>query len=224
MAQNLADLLVSYNQVQGPETEVPDLSRYDRMIQFADQKKAAQKTDVSETVPPIKWAWTLPEGYGNSTSTQSKVIPQSAKPYSKVRAAAKPNNWQSEMVKAYKLEGLSDNAIRNLIAKNAQESHYGEKTVGDFNYGNLTAGRYWKGPTKIAMDNGKNNTFRSYSSMQDYVKNEIQFLKNLYDFDPDDNLDTFLSKLQGGNHDGRRYAEDQQYIQKVKDVYGKLYG
>lgn len=225
MAQNLADLLVSYNQVQGPEIEVPDLSRYDRMIQFADQKKATQKTDTPETVPPIQWAWTLPEGYENSTS--QKGTPSTEKPketYYRPRTAARLSDWRTMMTRAYKAEGMSDNAIRNLLAKNALESNYGKSTVGNFNYGNLTAGRYWKGSTKSAEDNGKQNIFRSYSSMQDYVKDEIQFLTKLYDFNQNDDIDTFLNKLQGNNHGNRRYAEDSKYIQKVKDVYGKLYG
>ena len=42
--------------------------------------------------------------------------------------------------------------------------------------------------------------------MEDYVKDEIQFLTNLYDFDQNDDLSTFLNKLQGGNKGKRKYV------------------
>jgi hypothetical protein len=44
----------------------------------------------------------------------------------------------------------------------------------------------------------------------------------LYDFNQNDNLSTFLNKLQGGNTAGRRYAEDPSYKNKVKSYYLKI--
>ena len=58
--------------------------------------------------------------------------------------------------------------------------------------------------------------------MDDYVKDEIQFITKLYDFNQDDNFDTFIDKLQGNNSGKRRYAEDRQYSNKVKQVYNSI--
>jgi flagellum-specific peptidoglycan hydrolase FlgJ len=49
------------------------------------------------------------------------------------------------MTAAYKRQGLNDNAIKNLIAKNALESAWGKSAQGDYNFGNITAGKSWKG-------------------------------------------------------------------------------
>jgi flagellum-specific peptidoglycan hydrolase FlgJ len=135
--------------------------------------------------------------------------------------------WIANMTKAYKKEGLSDNAIKNLIAKNALESGWGKYVQGDFNFGNITAGRSWTGRTVQGGDRdatGKSITqkFRSYNSLEDYVRDELKLLKNLYDFDQDDDLDTFIGKLQGNNKGKRRYAEDLRYASKVKGVYNSI--
>ena len=58
--------------------------------------------------------------------------------------------------------------------------------------------------------------------MDDYVKDEIQFLTNLYDFNQNDDFDTFIGKLQGGNSGKRRYAEDVNYADKVRRVYSSI--
>lgn len=57
--------------------------------------------------------------------------------------------------------------------------------------------------------------------MDDFVKDEIQFLTKLYDFDQNDDLSTFLNKLQGSNSAGRKYAEDPSYKNKVKQIFNK---
>lgn len=63
--------------------------------------------------------------------------------------------------------------------------------------------------------------FRAYDNIDDYVKDEIQFLTNLYDFDQNDDLNTFLNKLQGGNSGKRQYAEYPSYKNKVRQIFNK---
>jgi flagellum-specific peptidoglycan hydrolase FlgJ len=91
------------------------------------------------------------------------------------------------MTNAYKKYGLSDNAIKNLIAKNALESGWGRSVQGDYNFGNITTGNNWKGRFISGKDKDANGQkisqkFRAYDSLDDYVKDEIQFLTKLYDF------------------------------------------
>lgn len=136
----------------------------------------------------------------------------------------KTQQWVADMRAAYKRAGMSDNAIRNLLAKNSVESNWGASAQGAFNFGNITTGSSWKGKYVQGSDhNAKGQRigqkFRAYDSLDDYVKDEIQFLTRLYEFDPNDSIDTFVHKLQGGNKWGRSYAEAPTYAQALKQRY-----
>lgn len=135
--------------------------------------------------------------------------------------------WKKDLIEAYKKAGLSDNAIKNLLAKNAFESGWGEYAQGAYNFGNITTGSKWSGKYVDGKDKDSDgnsivNKFRVYDSLDDYVKDEIQFLTNLYDFNVNDDFETFIEKLQGNNSGKRRYAEDNQYATKVRMVYNSI--
>lgn len=135
--------------------------------------------------------------------------------------------WITDMTNAYKKLGLNDNAIKNLIAKNAFESGWGKSAQGAFNFGNITTGKYWKGNYVQGRDtdadgNPIGQKFRAYDTIDDYVKDEVDFLTRLYDFNQDDNFDIFINKLQGNNSGKRRYAEARDYVTKVKGVYNSI--
>lgn len=135
--------------------------------------------------------------------------------------------WKKDMVDAYKRAGLGDNAIKNLIAKNALESGWGRSAQGAYNFGNITTGSRWSGKYVDGRDTDANgnpitNRFRAYDSLDDYVTDEIQFLTKLYDFNANDDFDTFIGKLLGNNSGKRRYAEDRQYATKVRSVYNSI--
>lgn len=132
----------------------------------------------------------------------------------------KRDQWVKDMVKAYKEIGLSDNAIVNLLTKNAFESGWGQHAQGHFNFGNITAGSKWSGNIVLGNDtDAKGNPikqrWRAYDSMKHYVQDELQFLQNLYNFNPNDDFETFLSKLQDGK---RKYAEALDYKDKLRSV------
>lgn len=227
--KNLADLLVSYKQVEMPkqlQTENIELpsTRYQRMLNYLDQKQDTK--EVIEDKPITNESsdgfigWKFDNTPSTSTYTNSNQSAWSS-PYSSRR-----NQWISDMTAAYKRAGLNDNAIKNLIAKNALESGWGKSAQGDYNFGNITAGKSWtgrivEGGDKNAAGKAITQKFRAYDSLDDYVKDEIQFLTNLYDFNQDDDISKFLDKLQGGNSAGRKYAEDPSYKNKVKSIYLK---
>ena len=195
--------------------EIPT-NKYSRMLSYAQSKKYDEKTPTEEPEKTtIKWAYSTPsEGITTSVS-KSWYSPYSDQ-----------NKWLSDMTAAYKRAGLNDNAIKNLIAKNALESGWGKSAQGDYNFGNITAGKSWtgrivEGGDKNAAGKAITQKFRAYDSLDDYVKDEIQFLTNLYDFNQDDDISKFLDKLQGGNSAGRKYAEDPSYRNKVKSIYLK---
>ena len=195
--------------------EIPT-NKYSRMLSYAQSKKYDEKTPTEEPEKiTIKWAYSTPsEGITTSVS-KSWSSPYSDK-----------NKWTADMTAAYKRAGLNDNAIKNLIAKNALESGWGKSAQGDYNFGNITAGKSWtgrivEGGDKNAAGKAITQKFRAYDSLDDYVKDEIQFLTNLYDFNQDDDISKFLDKLQGGNSAGRKYAEDPSYKNKVKSIYLK---
>lgn len=225
----LSDLLVSYKQLEVPKEsantpELP-LDRYSRLQQYLDSKTEAENTPETtdtEAAPATTFKW-----YYNGNTTR----PTQSSTSSSARVNNTPiipkNDWVKQLSEAYRKYNVSENGIRNLIAKNALESNWGKSAQGRYNYGNITTGSSWKGNYVNGHDHdGKGNPirnkFRSYNTMEEFAKDEIDFLKRLYDFDDSDDIDTFIHKLQGGNKGGRRYAEDPKYRNSIRSVYNGL--
>ena len=79
-----------------------------------------------------------------------------------------------------------------------------------------------EGNDKNAKGEAIKQKFRAYNSMDDYAKDKVQFLKKLYDFDENDDIATFTSKLTGANKGKRRYAEAKNYNTLLTNVYNKI--
>lgn len=135
------------------------------------------------------------------------------------------SKWIADLTNAYKRAGITnDNAIRMLVSQDALESAWGRSAQGKFNFGNLTTGAKWKGDYVTGNDkNAKGEAikqkFRSYNSMDEYAADKVQFLKRLYDFDENDDINKFVAKLTGSNKGKRRYAEARNYANTLKKVY-----
>lgn len=135
------------------------------------------------------------------------------------------SKWAADLTNAYKRAGITnDNAIRMLVSQDALESAWGRSAQGKFNFGNLTTGAKWQGDYVTGNDkNAKGEAikqkFRSYNSMDEYAADKVQFLKRLYDFDENDNINKFVAKLTGSNKGKRRYAEARNYADTLKKVY-----
>lgn len=135
------------------------------------------------------------------------------------------SKWAADLTNAYKRAGITnDNAIRMLVSQDALESAWGRSAQGKFNFGNLTTGAKWKGDYVTGNDkNAKGEAikqkFRSYNSMDEYAADKVQFLKRLYDFDENDDINKFVAKLTGSNKGKRRYAEATNYANTLKKVY-----
>ena len=134
------------------------------------------------------------------------------------------SEWANRLADAYRKLGVSENGIKNLIAKNALESNWGRSTQGKYNYGNITTGGSWKGSyvngrDKDANGNPIRSKFRSYNSLEEFAADEVEFLTRLYDFDDSDDIDTFANKLKGQNKGKRHYAEARNYKSVLKSVY-----
>lgn len=135
------------------------------------------------------------------------------------------SKWAADLTNAYKRAGITnDNAIRMLVSQDALESAWGRSAQGKFNFGNLTTGAKWQGDYVTGNDhdaagNPIKQKFRSYNSMDEYAADKVQFLKRLYDFDENDNINKFVAKLTGSNKGKRRYAEARNYADTLKKVY-----
>lgn len=197
-------------------------NKYSRMLAYSESKKQnneqVKENSIEDPIEDtiIKWVYSTPSEIITSQTTKKQN-----------NSYTNQNKWVADMTTAYKKAGLNDNAIKNLIAKNALESAWGTSTQGNYNFGNMTAGKSWTG--RIVKGDDKNRDgkpikqkFRDYDSLDDFVKDEIQFLTKLYDFNQDDDLSTFLNKLQGGNKGNRYYAEDPSYKNKVKSLYMRI--
>lgn len=136
--------------------------------------------------------------------------------------------WVKELSESYKKAGITNpNALKYLIAQDALESGWGKSAQGNFNFGNLTTGSSWKGDyvkgrDKDANGNPISQKFRSYNSMDEYTRDKVEFLTRLYDFNQNDNLQTFISKLTGNNKGHRRYAEARNYGESLTKVFQSL--
>lgn len=138
------------------------------------------------------------------------------------------SKWIADLTNAYKRAGITnDNAIRMLVSQDALESAWGRSAQGKFNFGNLTTGAKWQGDYVTGNDkNAKGEAikqkFRSYNSMDEYAADKVQFLKRLYDFDENDDINKFVAKLTGSNKGKRRYAEARNYAKLLTGVYNGI--
>lgn len=224
----LSDLLVSYKQVEAPTyTSTPELpiDRFARLQQYIDNRNSNEiSTDeTSEETPISTFRWY----YNPDTKSRTEIMNSSTTSNSNNTPIIPKNDWVKQLSQAYRSIGVSENGIRNLIAKNALESNWGKSTQGRYNYGNITTGSSWKGDYVNGYDtNGQGrairNKFRSYNSLKEFAQDEVNFLKRLYDFNDNDDIDTFIYKLQGGNKGKRHYAESPKYRNSVKNIYKSL--
>ena len=242
---NLKDLFVSHKQVT-PVTFTPSIEEFYQPL-YTNLSRVQRVTNTSENSPEVSEEtsreqqehqdnlnWRVsnyveyPQTSTNNTtitntSTSSTVSSEKwINPYSNSK-----DKWIADMTAAYRRAGLNDNAIKNLIAKNALESGWGKYAQGDFNFGNLTTGsnwngRYVQGKDKDSKGNSISQKFRAYNSLDEYVADEIQFLTKLYDFNKNDDFETFIGKLQGNNSGKRKYAGVSDYANRVRRVYNSI--
>lgn len=228
---------VSYNPVSNPTIDYTDITNpinpfseynynttYDKPEALVVPVRDANETDVVANNPIAEPVINKPVA---SKSVTDKPVTKTANstwksPYTNRR------QWTTELINAYKKAGITnDNAIRMLLAQDALESSWGKSAQGKYNFGNLTTGSSWKGDYVTGNDkNAKGEAikqkFRSYNSMDEYAADKVQFLKRLYDFDENDDINKFVAKLTGSNKGKRRYAEAKEYANSLRGVYNSF--
>jgi flagellum-specific peptidoglycan hydrolase FlgJ len=225
---------VSYNPVSNPTIDYTDITNpinpfseynynttYDKPEALVVPVRDTDETDVANnpTVEPV-----INKPVASKPVTDKPVTANSTwkSPYTNRK------QWATELINAYKKAGITnDNAIRMLLAQDALESSWGKSAQGKYNFGNLTTGSSWKGDYVTGNDkNAKGEAikqkFRSYNSMDEYAADKIQFLKRLYDFDENDDINKFVAKLTGSNKGKRRYAEATNYAKVLTGVYNGI--
>lgn len=226
---------VSYNPVSNPTIDYTDITNpinpfseynynttYDKPEALVVPVRDTNETDVvanNPTVEPV-----INKSVASKPVTDKPVTANSTwkSPYTNRK------QWATELINAYKKAGITnDNAIRMLLAQDALESSWGKSAQGKYNFGNLTTGSSWKGDYVTGNDkNAKGEAikqkFRSYNSMDEYAADKIQFLKRLYDFDENDDINKFVAKLTGSNKGKRRYAEAKEYANSLRGVYNSF--
>lgn len=226
---------VSYNPVSNPTIDYTDITNpinpfseynynttYDKPEALVVPVRDANETDVVANNPTVEPVINKP--VASKPVTDKPVTANSTwkSPYTNKK------QWSTELINAYKKAGITnDNAIRMLLAQDALESSWGRSAQGKYNFGNLTTGSSWKGDYVTGNDkNAKGEAikqkFRSYNSMDEYAADKIQFLKRLYDFDENDDINKFVAKLTGSNKGKRRYAETANYAKVLTGVYNGI--
>ena len=226
---------VSYNPVSNPTIDYTDITNpinpfseynynttYDKPEALVVPVRDTNETDVVANNPTVEPVINKP--VASKPVTDKPVTANSTwkSPYTNRR------QWSTELINAYKKAGITnDNAIRMLLAQDALESSWGKSAQGKYNFGNLTTGSSWKGDYVTGNDkNAKGEAikqkFRSYNSMDEYAADKVQFLKRLYDFDENDDINKFVAKLTGCNKGKRRYAEATNYAKVLTGVYNGI--
>ena len=228
---------VSYNPVSNPTIDYTDITNpinpfseynynttYDKPEALVVPVRDTNEPDVVANNPTAEPVTNRPIA---SKSVTDKPVTKTANstwksPYTNRK------QWSTELINAYKKAGITnDNAIRMLLAQDALESSWGKSAQGKYNFGNLTTGSSWKGDYVTGNDkNAKGEAikqkFRSYNSMDEYAADKVQFLKRLYDFDENDDINKFVAKLTGSNKGKRRYAEATNYAKVLTGVYNGI--
>ena len=229
---------VSYNPVSNPTIDYTDItnpinpfSEYNYNTTY--DKPEALVVPVKDEAP-VEEVINKPESLIITPVTNRPIAskPVTNKPVTANSTWKSPytnrKQWSTELINAYKKAGITnDNAIRMLLAQDALESSWGKSAQGKYNFGNLTTGSSWKGDYVTGNDkNAKGEAikqkFRSYNSMDEYAADKIQFLKRLYDFDENDDINKFVAKLTGSNKGKRRYAEAKEYANSLRGVYNSF--
>lgn len=226
---------VSYNPVSNPTIDYTDITNpinpfseynynttYDKPEALVVPVRDTEETDVVANNPTVEPVINKP--VASKPVTDKPVTANSTwkSPYTNRK------QWATELINAYKKAGITnDNAIRMLLAQDALESSWGKSAQGKYNFGNLTTGSSWKGDyvtgnDKNARGEAIKQKFRSYNSMDEYAADKIQFLKRLYDFDENDDINKFVAKLTGSNKGKRRYAEAANYAKVLTGVYNGI--
>ena len=228
---------VSYNPVSNPTIDYTDITNpinpfseynynttYDKPEALVVPVRDTNETDVVANNPTVEPVINKPVA---SKPVTNKPVTKTANSTWKSPYTNK-KQWSTELINAYKKAGITnDNAIRMLLAQDALESSWGRSAQGKYNFGNLTTGSSWKGDYVTGNDkNAKGEAikqkFRSYNSMDEYAADKIQFLKRLYDFDENDDINKFVAKLTGSNKGKRRYAEATNYAKVLTGVYNGI--
>ena len=226
---------VSYNPVSNPTIDYTDITNpinpfseynynttYDKPEALVVPVRDTNEPDVVANNPIAEPVINKPVASKSVTDKPVTANSTWKSPYTNRR------QWATELINAYKKAGITnDNAIRMLLAQDALESSWGRSAQGKYNFGNLTTGSSWKGDYVTGNDkNAKGEAikqkFRSYNSMDEYAADKIQFLKRLYDFDENDDINKFVAKLTGSNKGKRRYAEATNYAKVLTGVYNGI--
>ena len=228
---------VSYNPVSNPTIDYTDITNpinpfseynynttYDKPEALVVPVRDTNEPDVvanNPTVEPV-----INKSVASKSVTDKPVTKTANSTWKSPYTNRK--QWATELINAYKKAGITnDNAIRMLLAQDALESSWGKSAQGKYNFGNLTTGSSWKGNYVTGNDkNAKGEAikqkFRSYNSMDEYAADKVQFLKRLYDFDENDDINKFVAKLTGSNKGKRRYAEAKEYANSLRGVYNSF--
>lgn len=226
---------VSYNPVSNPTIDYTDITNpinpfseynynttYDKPEALVVPVRDTEETDVVANNPTVEPVINKPVASKSVTDKPVTANSTWKSPYTNRK------QWSTELINAYKKAGITnDNAIRMLLAQDALESSWGKSAQGKYNFGNLTTGSSWKGDyvtgnDKNARGEAIKQKFRSYNSMDEYAADKIQFLKRLYDFDENDDINKFVAKLTGSNKGKRRYAEAKEYANSLRGVYNSF--
>ncbi len=221
---------VSYNPVSNPTIDYTDITN--PINPFSEYNYNTTYDKPTALVVPVRDTDETDVVANNPTAEPVINKPVASKPVTVNSTWKSPytnrRQWTTELINAYKRAGITnDNAIRMLLAQDALESSWGKSAQGKYNFGNLTTGSSWKGDYVTGNDkNAKGEAikqkFRSYNSMDEYAADKVQFLKRLYDFDENDDINKFVAKLTGSNKGKRRYAEAKEYANSLRGVYNSF--
>lgn len=230
---SLSDLFVSYLAISEPSITIPEYTVQSPSISFPTYEDIASKAETAkartkaaaETTGPktnsgtsFKWGSGGAKEASYTTSAENTTETKTQTEVSKPVYGGK-DSWKVQMYEAYKRAGCSDQYARNLIGQDALETGWGRHTVGDYNYGNIKAGKSWTGRSKTAHDKreGSNDAYRSYESIDHYAQDKLRLLSTRYHMTGNETPEQFADKLvAGGYATAKTYRK--QVLQTIRSV------
>ena len=172
---NLSDLFVSYKIIEEHTITTPQYNPAfvpETMITQGNFASKVENIKARIQESPAFKGWST-GGVKEKEYTPSNYVelPKKEKETLTWTPPSDKASWKSQLYSAYKRAGCSDTFARNLIGQDALETGWGKHTVGDFNQGNIKAGKSWQGRSKKAYDKREksNDVYRSYDSIDHYV-------------------------------------------------------
>ena len=215
--------MIEYSKTQN-QYALPEIQGYKRQFTYtpAEQTVVEQPTEQTVVEQPTQVVEQQPTE--EEIIEEQRVIPTtttSSKRYTDRKEFLK--DMTAAYTKALQARGIDTRYANYLAIQDALESNFGKSYAGNWNFGNITTGKSWKGSYTEGRDKDANGNritqkFRNYDTIDQYVNNKIDLLsgKRYRAFNGD--LSGFYDRVKAGG-----YAAAVNYAKNLNRLYNQYF-